>query len=92
GLELDKNAIRVDTRMRTNVEGIYAAGDIVTYEGKLKLISTGCGEVAIAVNNAKAYLDPRAKVSPGHSTEKHEVVMRKLQQRQQQSRGEEDRE
>ena len=80
GLELDKNAIKVDTRMRTNVEGIYAAGDIVTYDGKLKLISTGCGEVAIAVNNAKNYINPKAKVSPGHSTDRHELVQQKLAQ------------
>lgn len=78
GLTLDKNAIAVDSRMRTNIEGVYAAGDIVTYDGKLKLISTGCGEVAIAVNNAKNYIDPKAKVSPGHSTDKHEMVMRKI--------------
>lgn len=78
GLEIDKNAIKVDSRMRTNIEGVFAAGDIITYDGKLKLISTGCGEVAIAVNNAKHYIDPRAKVSPGHSTDKHEQVMRKI--------------
>ncbi len=78
GIEIEKNAIAVDSRMRTNIEGVYAAGDIVTYDGKLKLISTGCGEVAIAVNNARHYIDPRAKVSPGHSTERHEIVMKKL--------------
>ncbi|MDZ4722834.1 MAG: NAD(P)/FAD-dependent oxidoreductase [candidate division Zixibacteria bacterium] len=78
GLELEKNAIKVDSRMRTNIEGIYAAGDIVTYDGKLKLISTGFGEVAIAVNNAKHHIDPKAKVNPGHSTDKHEAVMKKL--------------
>lgn len=78
GLELEKNAIKVDSRMRTNIEGIYAAGDIVTFDGKLKLISTGCGEVAIAVNNAKNYINPKAKVSPGHSTDKHVVAKRKV--------------
>jgi thioredoxin reductase (NADPH) len=83
GLELEKNAIKVDSRMRTNIEGVFAAGDIVTYEGKLKLISTGCGEVAIAVNNAKHYINPKAKVSPGHSTEKHEIVQQRLAQREQ---------
>ncbi len=71
GLELQANGIKVDSRMRTNIEGVFAAGDIVSYDGKLKLISTGCGEVAIAVNNAKNYIDPKAKVSPGHSTDKH---------------------
>ncbi len=68
GLELEGNSIRVDSRMRTNLEGVYAAGDIATYEGKLELISTGFGEAAIAVNNAVHFLDPSAKVDPGHST------------------------
>lgn len=68
GLELEGNAIRVDSRMRTNIRGVYAAGDIATYEGKLELISTGFGEAAIAVNNAVHLLDPSAKVNPGHST------------------------
>ena len=77
GLEIEKNAVKVDSRMRTNIEGIFAAGDIVTYDGKLKLISTGCGEVAIAVNNAKNYINPKAKVSPGHSSDKHEMAVRK---------------
>ena len=82
GLKIEKNSIEVDSRMRTNIEGVFAAGDIVTYDGKLKLISTGCGEVAIAVNNAKNYINPRAKVSPGHSTDKHEMVQRKLKRMQ----------
>ena len=43
---------------RTTVPGIYAAGDIVDYDGKVKLIATGFGEVATAVNNAAAYLNP----------------------------------
>ncbi|MGH7541161.1 MAG: NAD(P)/FAD-dependent oxidoreductase [Gemmatimonadota bacterium] len=68
GIELEGNAIRVDSRMRTNVPGVYAAGDIATYEGKLELISTGFGEAAIAVNNAVHHIDPTAKVDPGHST------------------------
>ena len=68
GLELEGNAIQVDSRMQTNIPGVYAAGDIATYEGKLELISTGFGEAAIAVNNAVHYLDPGVKVDPGHST------------------------
>jgi len=68
GLELEGNTIRVDSRMMTNIEGVYAAGDICTYEGKLELISTGFGEAAIAVNNAVHFADPDAKVDPGHST------------------------
>ncbi len=78
GLQIDKNSIAVDSRMRTNIDGVFAAGDIVTYDGKLKLISTGFGEVAIAVNNAKSYIDPKAKVNPGHSSDKHVVTMKKI--------------
>lgn len=78
GLQLDNNSIFVDSRMRTNIDGVFAAGDIVNYDGKLKLISTGCGEVAVAVNNAKSIIDPKAKVNPGHSTDKHEMVLRKI--------------
>ena len=68
GVELEGNTIRVDSRMRTNLSGVYAAGDIASYEGKLELISTGFGEAAIAVNNAVHFIDPSAKVDPGHST------------------------
>lgn len=68
GLELEMNAIKVDERMRTNIPGVFAAGDIVTHPGKLKLISTGTGEAAIAVNNAVHFIDPSSQVEPGHSS------------------------
>ena len=68
GLEVEKNRILVDQLMRTNIPGIYAAGDVVDYEGKLDLIATGFSEAAIAVNNAVHYVDPSARVNPGHST------------------------
>jgi ferredoxin/flavodoxin---NADP+ reductase len=68
GLELERNTIRVSQLMQTNLEGVYAAGDVVHYPGKLELIATGYGEAAIAVNNAVHYLNPKARVNPGHST------------------------
>ncbi|MFQ5538279.1 MAG: NAD(P)/FAD-dependent oxidoreductase [Gemmatimonadota bacterium] len=68
GLEVEKNRIRVDSLMATNVAGIFAAGDVVTYEGKLDLIATGFAEAAVAVNNAVHFVDPDARVNPGHST------------------------
>jgi len=68
GLELEGNTVRVDDRMMTNIRGVFAAGDICTYEGKLELISTGFGEAAIAVNNAVHLANPDSKVDPGHST------------------------
>ncbi len=68
GLEIDKNSIVVNSRMETNIPGIYAAGDICTYEGKVKLIASGFGEAPTAVSNAKVYIDPTAKVQTVHST------------------------
>lgn len=68
GLELERNAIKVNSRMETNIEGIYAAGDVTTFDGKVKLIATGLGEAPIAVNHAKAYIDPKARLQPLHST------------------------
>jgi thioredoxin reductase (NADPH) len=44
GIEVEKNRIRVDAHMSTNVPGIFAAGDIVDYDGKLDLIATGFAE------------------------------------------------
>ncbi len=69
GLEFDKRHIRVDAAMRTNVPRIFAAGDITEYDGKVRLIAVGFGEVATAVNNAAVVLDPEAHVFPGHSSE-----------------------
>ncbi|MFC4769156.1 NAD(P)/FAD-dependent oxidoreductase [Effusibacillus consociatus] len=68
GLEIQDNAIVVNTKGETNIPGVYAAGDIVTYPGKIKLIATGFGEGPTAVNNAKIYLDPESKLHPGHSS------------------------
>lgn len=68
GLEIEKNSIVVNSKMETSIPGIYAAGDICTYPGKVKLIASGFGEGPTAVNNAKAYMDPDANVQPKHST------------------------
>ena len=68
GLELQGGQILVNERMETNLPGVYAAGDICAHDGKLKLIATGVGEVCVAVNYAKVYIDPSAKAFPGHSS------------------------
>lgn len=75
GLELaDNRHLVVDTAMRTSIPGVFAAGDITEYDGKVRLISVGFGEVATAVNNAAVHLDPTAHVFPGHtSNEPHDV-------------------
>jgi len=70
GFELhDNRHLVVDSAMRTNVPGIFAAGDISEYEGKVRLIAVGFGEVATAVNNAAVHVDPHAQLFPGHSTD-----------------------
>ncbi len=68
GLNIEKNSIVVDSNTETNIEGIYGVGDIVTYDGKAKLIATGFGEAPTAVNKAKVLIDPKAKATAGHST------------------------
>ncbi|MEG0288981.1 MAG: NAD(P)/FAD-dependent oxidoreductase [Carnobacterium sp.] len=68
GFDVTRNEIVVNTKMETTVPGIYAAGDICTYEGKIKLIATGFGEAPTAINNAMSYIDPDTRVQPMHST------------------------
>ena len=68
GLELTKRHIVVDTAMRTNLPGVFGAGDIVTYPGKVPLISVGFGEAALAVNNAAPIVEPGMGIFPGHSS------------------------
>src|SRR5699024_5497901 len=62
GLEIERNSIVVNSKMETNIPGIYAVGDINIYPGKVKLIATGFGEAPIAVSNAKVYIDPSVRV------------------------------
>jgi ferredoxin/flavodoxin---NADP+ reductase len=68
GLELERNSIRVNHLLETNLPRVYAAGDIAHYEGKLELIATGFSEAAMAVNHAVHEINPKARYSPGHST------------------------
>lgn len=57
GLRIVGSGIGVNTDMSTNLPGIYAAGDIATYPGKVLLIAAGAGEAATAVNAAKEYIE-----------------------------------
>jgi thioredoxin reductase (NADPH) len=67
-MHLEKDEIVVNQLMETTRPGFFAAGDIVTYPGKLKLIATGFGEVCTAVNNAVHFVYPEKKMFPGHSS------------------------
>jgi thioredoxin reductase (NADPH) len=68
GLTLENDEIVVNQLMETGRPGIYAAGDVARYPGKLKLIANGFGEAAIAVNQAVHRVYPEKKVDPGHSS------------------------
>jgi ferredoxin/flavodoxin---NADP+ reductase len=68
GLRIEKDEIVVNSAMETGRPGIYAAGDVTTYPGKLKLIASGFSEAAIAVNQAVHWIYPEKKVAPGHSS------------------------
>jgi ferredoxin/flavodoxin---NADP+ reductase len=69
GIDIVDRKILVDTAMRTSLSGVYSAGDITEYPGKVRLISVGFGEAATAVNNAATYLDPDQPLFPGHSSD-----------------------
>ncbi|MEG0293098.1 NAD(P)/FAD-dependent oxidoreductase [Enterococcus sp.] len=68
GLQSTRQGIFVQTDMRTSMEGVYACGDIVQYDGKVKLIATGFGEAPTAINNALHYINPKNRTQPAHST------------------------
>ena len=62
GLEVEKNAIKVDTYdYQTNIKGIFAIGDINTYPGKLKLILCGFHEATLMCQSAYKIINPGKK-------------------------------
>lgn len=63
GLEIEKNAIKVDNSYdyQTNIEGVYAIGDINTYPGKLKLILCGFHEATLMCQSVYNRLYPNKK-------------------------------
>lgn len=68
GLTIENEEIVVNSQMETGRRGIWAAGDITRYPGKLKLIATGFAEACTAVNQAVHWIYPDRKVNPGHSS------------------------
>ena len=69
GLDIEKNAIKVDTfDYQTNIEGVFAIGDVNTYPGKLKLILCGFHEATLAVQSAYKTINPNKKVVLKYTT------------------------
>jgi thioredoxin reductase (NADPH) len=69
GLEIEKNAIVVDTfDYQTNIPGIFAVGDVNTYAGKLKLILCGFHEATLAVQTAYKIIHPEKKFTMKYTT------------------------
>ena len=71
GLQREKRYLVVDVRQQTAFPGVFAAGDVCVQQDvdPLNLIATGFAQAAVAVNYAKRFADPKARVFPGHSSE-----------------------
>ena len=63
-----RGEIIVDSKMQTNVEGVYAIGDINSYPGKLKLILCGFHEATLMVQSAFKRIYPDKKLSFKYTT------------------------
>ncbi|GLB51111.1 ferredoxin--NADP reductase [Neptunitalea chrysea] len=70
GLEIEKNAIKVDNALdyQTNIPGLFAIGDVNTYEGKLKLILCGFHEATLMCQTAYKIINPGKKYMLKYTT------------------------
>jgi thioredoxin reductase (NADPH) len=69
GLDLIKHTLRIDPATgETSTRGIFAAGDIVHYAGKLKLILTGFSEMSRAAHSVYDFLNPDQPLHFEYST------------------------
>jgi thioredoxin reductase (NADPH) len=69
--------LTVDSRMATAVPGVWAAGDVATYPGKVKVLATAFGEACTAVNNIAHEIIPGASIFPGYSSHSRGPTRRK---------------
>jgi ferredoxin/flavodoxin---NADP+ reductase len=65
GIEVEGSQIKVDAAMRTSVPGVFACGDIVTYDSKYKLLITAASEGAVAANSAYVYVRKPPRLTMG---------------------------
>ncbi|RYM07111.1 NAD(P)/FAD-dependent oxidoreductase [Sporolactobacillus sp. THM7-7] len=75
GLDMREERFVVNHAMATNIPGIFAAGDAVTYPYKLKLIAGGFQEGPVALNSAASYINPNAESMAMYSTH-HETLLK----------------
>jgi len=68
GVRREGDAVLVDSRMASDVPGIWAAGDGAVYPGKVRVLAADFGEACTAVNNVAAAVIPEAHVFPGYSS------------------------
>ncbi|WP_350285081.1 NAD(P)/FAD-dependent oxidoreductase [uncultured Croceitalea sp.] len=70
GLEIAKNAIKVNNAKdyQTNIPGVFAIGDVNTYEGKLKLILSGFHEAAVMCQYAYQIINPNKRFVMKYTT------------------------
>lgn len=68
GIKTDDKGIVVSINMQTNIKGIYAAGNSVSYPGKLDMIVTGLGEVGTAIGCITNELYPNRKTNTLYSS------------------------
>jgi len=71
GLQREKRYLVVDLHQQTALPGVFAAGDVCVQQDiePLNLITTAFAQATVAVNYAKRFTDPHARVFPGHSSE-----------------------
>ncbi len=83
GLASEEWGISVTPKMGASMPGIFGAGDIVTNEGKIRLIAGAFNDAVLAVNSAKLYIDPTESKMAGVSShndrfaEKNEALQQK---------------
>jgi thioredoxin reductase (NADPH) len=71
GLALDRHHVAIDpATCQTNVPGVFAIGDVVTYSGKLKLILQGFSEAAVAAHSIFGVVHPGQALHFEYSTTK----------------------
>jgi thioredoxin reductase (NADPH) len=76
GVRREGDAVLVDSRMASDVPGIWAAGDGAVYPGKVRVLAADFGEACTAVNNVAAAIVPGVHVFPGYSSHRKGAARR----------------